>query len=220
MRLSLLCVALLVAASLLAQDIDVDPETLLFPPSSDTLRAAKFGYQSERLWRMDLAYELPDRDRTYHACARWPREIRVAGPLLIAVMEGETARLHSRPIPEDQEILHANGTLLLQLVFFARRDDERATVFLELGTREFQPFTASLDNVESIPCGSAWNGGQNYAIRVQETFTLGFAPGQIQPNSLQNVKLEVRRPDRKYICEMNLQRALVSQAKRIRREFR
>ena len=220
MRLSLLCFALLVAASLLAQDIDVDSETLLFPPSDDTIRAAKLGYQSERQWRMDLAYQLTDRDRAYYACASWPREIRVAGPLLLAAMEGETARLHSLQMPTDEEILHANGTLLLQLVFFSRRDDERATVVLKLGTHEFQPLTSLLDSAEMTPCETGWSGGQIYTIRVQQTFTFGFAPAQIQPDSLRNVKLEVRRPGRKHICEMDLQRVLVSQAKRIRREFR
>ena len=219
MRPSLLSFALLTAATVFAQDINLDSERVLFPPASDILHAAKLGYQSERQWRMDLAYQLTDRDRAYYACASWPREIRVAGPLLLAAMEGETARLHSLQMPTDDEILHANGTLLFQLVFFSRRDDERATVVLKLGTHEFQPLTSLLDSAEMTPCETGWSGGQIYTIRVKETFTFGFAPGQIQSDLLRNVKLEVRRPGRKHICEMDLQRALVDQAKRIHRQF-
>jgi hypothetical protein len=217
MRPPFICAAFIVAASLFAQQNRSIDEALIFPPSNELLLAAQHGYDAGKDWRIDLAYQPPEDFRVIHACSQVTWEVRVAGPLLLAAMEGRTARIHSQGLPASEDILHSRGTLLFQVMYRARKQDERATAVLAVGSREFHPLEAYVNKVESVPCESAYGGGQYYVLEVRQTFTFGFAQNQIQPDWSGPVTLKVRRSNIIEPLELNLHQLLEQQSKRVRR---
>jgi hypothetical protein len=219
MRPPFICAAFIVAASLFAQqNIPLD-EALIFPPPNELLLAAQHGYDVGKDSRMDLVYQTPLRLTFNSPCARLTWQVRAAGPLLLAAMEGQTAKMHSQGMPASEDILHSQGTLLFQIVFFARKQDERATAVLAVGPREFRPLESYVNKVDPVPCSSGNHGGQFTAIQVRETFTFGFAPSQVQPDWNDTVTLKVRRDNIVEPLELSLLPALADQAKRVRRSY-
>jgi hypothetical protein len=219
MRPAFFCVAFLAAASFLAQqDTSID-EPLIFPSSNELIRAAQLGYDRGKDWRMELVYRPPWRALFYLPCGRVTWEVRAAGPLLLAVMEGRTARIQSQKLPASEEIAHSRGTLFFEIVFFARTQEERATAVLAIGSREFDPLETYVSKAESVPCGSGFYGTQAYAEQVRETFTFGFAESQKQPDWTGTTTLKVRRGNILEPLALNLRPVLAEQAKEIRRNF-
>jgi hypothetical protein len=104
-------------------------------------------------------------------------------------------------------------------VYRARKQDERATAVLSAGSREFHPLETVVNKVESVPCESAYSGGQYYVIEVRQTFTFGFAQNQIQPDWSGPVTQRVRRANIVEPLELNLLPVLTDQAKTVRRNF-
>jgi hypothetical protein len=212
MRPTIFCAAFISAASLFAQQTGPIDDALIFPPSNELLRAAQSGYDAGKDWSMDLVYKPPWRDPYTHPCGRVTWEVKVAGPLLLAAMEGRTARIHSQGLPGSDDILHSQGTLLFQIVFFARTEEERATAVLALESREFRPLETYVNKIETVPCSSRSNGGQYFAMQVRQTFTFGFAQDQTQPDWSGTVNLKVRRGHIVEPLDLKLRQALAAQA--------
>jgi hypothetical protein len=219
MRPRIFCVAFISAASLFAQQAGPIDDALIFPPSNELLRAAQSGYDGGKDLGMDIVYKPPWRDPYAHPCGRVTWEVKVAGPLLLAEMEGRTARTHAQGLPGSDDILHSQGTLLFQIVFFARKEEERATAALAVESREFHPLETYVNKIETVPCASRFNGGQYFAMQVRQTFTFGFAQGQLQPDWKGTVKLKVRRGNIVEPLELNLRQVLAEQAEKVRRNF-
>ena len=219
MRPPCMCIAFIAAASLFAQQGNSFDEALIFPPANELLLAAQHGYNAGKESRMDFVYQPPWRDPIIHPCRTITREARVAGPLLLAAMEGQTAKKHSKGMPSSDEILRSSGTLLFEIVFFARKPDEEATAVLAVGSRTFEPLETYVNKVETVPCSSGFYGTQLSAIQVRESFTFGFAAGQVSPDWNGTVKLRVRRNEIVEPLDLNLLPVLADQAKRARRDF-
>jgi len=215
MRPAYLCVAFLTAAALLAQKDYSSDEPLLFPPANELVLAAQLGYRAEKDWPLDVGYESRNVGRDAERCRAEIREVRVAGPLLLAVKEGTMARLHSEAMPVSEDPLHSRGTLMLEMEFFGNGESDRASVALRAMSREYYPLRVALKSAEHFYCGHGW-----YAWKIRQTYTFGFAPGQIQHDWFSGAKLVVIRHGYKETLVLHLEGVLSIQANRIRRGFR
>ena len=215
MRPIYLSIALLSATVLLAQTAPPIDEPLLFPPGNDLVLAAQLGYHSEKDWRYDVAYEADRPPGDLQPCGAAVREIRVAGPMLLAVKEGQMARIHSEAIPINEGPLHSRGTFLLETDFFSTKKTDRASVVLKVRSRKYSPLAASLKSAENYYCGHGWD-----AWKIQQTYTFGFAPGQIYRNWIRGAQLIVTFRGSQQSFPLDLKGALSLQATRVRRNFR
>ena len=104
---------------------------------------------------------------------------------------------------------------MLEMEFFSSEENDRASVALRARSREYYPLRVCLKSAEHFYCGHGW-----YAWRIQQTYTFGFAPGQIQHDWFSGAKMVVIRHGYKETLDLDLKGALSIQANRIRRAFR
>ncbi len=214
MRLVYLYTAILSAATLLAQTDPSIDEPLLFPPGNDLVLAAQLGYRSERNWLYDVAFEANGPTDKRVPCGEPIQEIRVAGPMLLGVREGQMARTHSEAMPINEDSLHSRGTLLLEMDAFSDKESDTASVVLKVRSREYRPLAAYVKSAKSFYCWGGWD-----AWKIQYAYTFGFAPGQIRRNWIRGATLIVIFRGRRESYPLDLKGVLSLQERRIRRNF-
>ena len=111
----------------------------LFPSGDSFVTAAQYGYRSETNLEPAVvhAYYLEGKITD---CLTHTQSIEVAGPLMLAAMQGRTAHLKAKPTPAKEDLIHVQGALMVFAETYALKKEDRAGVWLVQGTQEIYPF--------------------------------------------------------------------------------
>jgi len=181
----------------------------LFPSGDDFMAAAQYGYRSET--NLELAQvhgHFPGMEGKITDCLPHTQSIGLAGPLMLAAMQGRTAHLNSKPMPEREDLVHVQGALMVLVESYSLKKEDRAEIWLAQGTQEIRPVSEKLDAAKLISCnnvmahgkqvhtaGSVWDVRQFYAFR--------FPPGTPQPDWTSPIRISVQKNGKEEKYETN-----------------
>ena len=118
-------------------------------------------------------------------CRPITQTIGVAGPLMLAAMQGRSAYLKSVPAPARDSLLHAKGAVLLSVESYAAKKEDRAEIWLAQGMQQFHPTAEKLEAVNSVTCGGFRAGGSQHTSAaiwdVTQSYVFRFQPDAPSP---------------------------------------
>jgi len=215
------CITLLTVAFACAQVENSDRTGQLYPSDDSLVAAARHGYSDRKDVEL-FSFNVQAHKGRATDCLPLTQTIGVAGPLALAAMQGRGAYVKSSPVPESRDLLHVKGTILLRVVFYATKKEDRAEAWLVQGAQQVHPVSDKLEAIGTETCRVAetQDGARTEAFtgaviwRVSELYAIRFRTDNSQLDFNGPIKVFVRRNGREEEYEIDAGKAFESETKR------